>query len=175
MKREKEQDTKGKKSERKKPLKRAMTVASVVASLGVSIGVNVGDLLALDLSATDPCGDLTQISMGQRDLQYQAKKLLEQQNILVTQVNGVLGNTMPLSQFTVLKGNVYNLMDQIKRSHETGYNLQRRISTDNASIAANINNLQLDENRLERDIRSMEANQLKLMNLLQYIKVDQYK
>ena len=163
---EKEQNTKGKKSEDKKPLKRAMTVASVVASLGVSLGVNVGDLLALDLSATDPCGDLTQISMGQYDLTSQAKMLLEQQRNLITQVQGLVGNPVPLSKFTVLQSNTYNLLDQIKRSSGTAYNLQSRISTDNASIAANINNLQLRENNLAYQLRTLEENQKKLINLL---------
>lgn len=172
---EKERDTKGKKSEGKKPLKRAMTMASVVASLGVSLGVNVGDLLALDLSATDPCGDLTQISMGQNDLTSQAKRLSDQQRNLITQVQPLLGTTIPLSQFTVLQSNMYNLLDQIKRSHLTEGNLRYRISTDNAGITTRINYLQSRENDLANLIRTLEASQLKLINLLGNIRVDQNK
>ena len=174
---EKERNPKGKKSEGKQPLKRAMTMATVVASLGVSLGVNVGDLLALDLSATDPYGDLSQISTGQGDLMVQVKLMTEQQSSLFTQVNGLLAtrSMYPLSKFTVLKSTVFNLANQIKLSQATERNLTSRISTDNASITTKINSLHSREIFLMNQIRTLEANQIKLMNLLQYIAVDQYK
>lgn len=161
----------------KKPIRNALKMATVVASLGASLGVNVDTLLAADLSATDPCGDLTQISMSQGELVTQVKKLIDQQNTLISQLRQYTqyGTIVPLSNVTVMKNTSYDLVNQFKLSNLTDTNLMGRFTTDQNNITSRIVNVQSRQNELMNLFKMFQENQTTMLNLLNNLKVDQTK
>jgi hypothetical protein len=160
-----------------KPLRNALKMATVVASLGASLGVNVDSLLAADLSATDPCGDLTQISISEGEIMTQGKILLDQQNSLLYQLRQYVANgtVVPLSKVTAIRDNSNNLASQFKLNNDKDYPLRVRFNTDQANISARITAVQNRQSTLTTQLRTFQENQAALINLLNSLKIDQAK
>lgn len=160
-----------------KPIRNALKVATVIASLGASLGVNVDSLLAADLSATDPCGDLTQISMSQGELMSQCKLLLDQQNVLLNQLKQYVANgtVVPLSKVTAIRNNSNNLASQVKMTNEKNNALMLRFNTDKTTITTMVGSVQNRQTILVNQLKMSQQNQAALVNLFNSLKVDQAK
>lgn len=161
----------------RKPIQKAIKAATVIASLGASLGVNISALLASDLSATDPCGDLTQIQLSQGELMSQVKRLTEEQNRLLLQLKAYAasGRIVPLSQVTAIRSTSNNLASQIKSSNEQDAKLKQRLVTDKTAINSKVAGIESRESILVNQLKMFQANQATLYNLLDNLKVDQTK